>query len=1662
MFKIIQGALVSGLLAAIPSFVFAQTSDLFFSEYTEGESGSNKAVEIYNGTGTAINLANYSIRYYTNGAATPSSTTALSGTLADGDAYVICNSASIAAITTRCDLTNNTIANFNGDDILALIKTAPSIVVLDVIGQIGTDPGSEWGTSPTSTANSTLIRKAAVCIGDTDGTNPFNPATEWDGTANPVANLAYGDLGSHTANCSASVPTLTIAATASVTEGNTGCAGGSTALDFLVTSSTVAASDINFTFSTTDGTASAASDFTTTGTGTITTGNTTGNATVQVTCDDTFEANETFTVTLTDVANPAYDLGSPFAGTGTITNDDTAPTIQATPVTVNLGEAGSNTFAVTLSSAPAGTTVFDLASNDTGAATVSPAQLTFTTGDFGTPQTVTVFGVADLDLANESVTVSVSSAGYITANVTANVTDDDVQAIVVSPGSLNLNEGFGSSLSVSLAFQPAGAVTVNVASLDAGAVSVTPASLTFAPGDYAALQSITVAGEQDADSSNESTTIEFTATGVAQTDVTVNVTDDDAALPTVTISGANTVAEGNGCVTSNLSFTAFSSQTAGPGGLTVHYTVGAGVDTADGSDVALGAATATILQGENAIDFNAIVNCDFAVEFDETVTVTLNTDAAYIVGSPASAVGTISNDDANLTLSIAPVSQNEGNVSNTMTFVAQLNQTAPTGYGAVALTLTTADVGAGPNHAAAGSDYVAKTEALSIPEGQESVTFVVTINGDTAIESDEIFNVNISATSGQNTTFPSNPAAVGTIQNDDQPTLSINDVSLAEGNGGTTAFVFTVSMNAAPSSGSVTVDYATANGSATAGTDFTTASGSLSFDALNLTRTITVDVTGETAVEQDESFFLNLTNAVGATIADGQGLGTIIDDDLVTYRIHEIQGAGAFSPIVADPNPNDATIVGGAPVRVVGAIVTAVTKIAAVDGSPADQNGFFMQSADGDADTNALTSEGVLVYTGSVPAVVVGDVVTVVGQAQERFSQTQIATNLAGGSVTVTGTATLPTAVEFSSTSGLPSRDPTNLSCLGTGPGTGNNASTNFECFEGMRVSMPTAIISASNQRRASDFYGEAYATPWGARSRREAGLLFGLTPEAGNAAAGSWDGNPEVIELDYDEAGLATNTELTAGSTFSAVGVIGFSFTDYEFYPTEYTPIQTQPVPEAVMDPAGGSELTVGSFNTQHLCDDPNSPLPSDTDDPPGDDDGDNANTGDGDSDCERDTPIAGTGAFTYSEKLRKVSSYVLNVLKAPDVLGLQEVDELTTLQALAAQIAADGGPPYQSFLVEGNDPGGIDVGFMIRTDRVSGASVEQFYQTKNWYDPLVTCNPPTTDPYPCENLHDRPPLLLRATFNGTNGPYPFAVINNHTKAIGNVDETGAAAERDRSKRFQQAKDVATLAQQFQTSAGPFDGLGTAGVPLILVGDYNAFEYSDGHADVVGLIAGTYNDAANECNAVLSDSQGTETCNLGANIVNPPLFNSGLAVPESERMTYKFTQNFGVVQGSDSRDVASVQVIDHILLARTAQGYYLSTDYGISNNAASDQTNRQLPPPAGPVSPIRASDHDGMVTYLDFNCLANPVLNGDSDQVCGMLDNCPSVANDDQADMDGDGVGDVCDTDIDGDGVLNTGDNCPVTINSDQADSDNDGVGDVCDAFPNDPELLFRDGFED
>jgi hypothetical protein len=119
---------------------------------------------------------------------------------------------------------------------------------------------------------------------------------------------------------------------------------------------------------------------------------------------------------------------------------------------------------------------------------------------------------------------------------------------------------------------------------------------------------------------------------------------------------------------------------------------------------------------------------------------------------------------------------------------------------------------------------------------------------------------------------------MGTILNDDGPVLGINDVTLMEGNVGVKNFTFTVKLSPA-STGAVTVRYTTANGSAIAGNDYTARSGTLTFAAGQTSKTIAVPVSGDLTVEPNEAFKVNLSSPSGATIFDGQGVGTILNND---------------------------------------------------------------------------------------------------------------------------------------------------------------------------------------------------------------------------------------------------------------------------------------------------------------------------------------------------------------------------------------------------------------------------------------------------------------------------------------------------------------------------------------------------------------------------------------------------------------------------------------------------------------------------------------------------------------------------------------------------------------------------------------------------------------
>ncbi|MEA2403470.1 MAG: hypothetical protein QOE08_117, partial [Thermoleophilaceae bacterium] len=143
------------------------------------------------------------------------------------------------------------------------------------------------------------------------------------------------------------------------------------------------------------------------------------------------------------------------------------------------------------------------------------------------------------------------------------------------------------------------------------------------------------------------------------------------------------------------------------------------------------------------------------------------------------------------------------------------------------------------------------------------------------VEPDETFTVNLSGAAGATI---ADSQGIGTITNDETG-LAINDQSVAEGNSGTTPATFTVTRSGA-TTGITTVHYATADGSANAGSDYAATSGDLTFLTGETTKTIAVNVNGDTGVEPDETFKVNLAGAAGAALTDPQGTGTITNDDV--------------------------------------------------------------------------------------------------------------------------------------------------------------------------------------------------------------------------------------------------------------------------------------------------------------------------------------------------------------------------------------------------------------------------------------------------------------------------------------------------------------------------------------------------------------------------------------------------------------------------------------------------------------------------------------------------------------------------------------------------------------------------------------------------------------
>ncbi len=273
----------------------------------------------------------------------------------------------------------------------------------------------------------------------------------------------------------------------------------------------------------------------------------------------------------------------------------------------------------------------------------------------------------------------------------------------------------------------------------------------------------------------------------------------------------------------------------------------------------------------------------------------------------------------------------------------------------------------------------------------------------------------------------------------------------------------------------------------------------------------------------------------------------------------------------------------------------------------------------------------------------------------------------------------------------------------------------------------------------------------------------------------------------------------------------------------------------------------------------------------------------------------------------MTKLARYIVEGMKTPDILGVQEVEKLDVLDDLADAIdEINKNAEYSVFLEEGNDIGSIDVGFLVR-ENVIVEDVTQLGATETFF---------VTGTGRLDLLHDRPPLLLTAR---TLHPFRLNVMVVHNRSLG-----GITTARVQQKRFLQAQSIAQKIQNIQSA--------DSDVALVVIGDFNAFEFTDGFVDAVGQIRGSIDPDDN----LLS----------GDDLVDPDLMNQVLSLPEDDRYSFIFRGN--------------AQTLDHALTNRPLDMRVRGLQYARGNaDAAVDLINDDT-------TPLRASDHDGLVLYIE------------------------------------------------------------------------------------------------
>jgi uncharacterized protein len=591
-----------------------------------------------------------------------------------------------------------------------------------------------------------------------------------------------------------------------------------------------------------------------------------------------------------------------------------------------------------------------------------------------------------------------------------------------------------------------------------------------------------------------------------------------------------------------------------------------------------------------------------------------------------------------------------------------------------------------------------------------------------------------------------------------------------------------------------------------------------------------------------------------------------------SVAIHDIQGTASRSALAGE-------------VVTTGGIITA-----------RKTNGFFIQAPIDAADNDPNSSEAIFVFTGSTPAanLTPGTLVSVTGRVIEFVPPadpgspplTEIGESL---SVEVRGAgATLPAPVE------IQSRD--------LDPGGGHEQ---LERLEGMRVSIATLTLvgptlgsvteSSASGSSSGVFYGVIGNTP---RPFREPGIdIREPLPAGAPCCVPRFDGNPERIRVDSDAQPGAAAVNAPAGTVVeNLIGPLDYGFQSYTILPDPSPPLRVTapPVPEDARAPAP-DEYGVATFNLQRFFD-------------------------------ASDDPAFGDVVLTaaaFQRRLIKASLYIRRLLHLPAIIGVQEVENLAALQALAATLNRDARDArelksrYEAYVEEGNDPGGIDVGFLVDRTRVEVLQVTQEGRADQFRNPINGR---------LELLNDRPPLVLRArVFIPGGAAAPITVVVNHLRSLIDVEHP-VDGVRIRAKRAAQAEFLAALLDR-RLDDDPDE-------QILAIGDINAFEFNDGYVDVAGTLRGV-------------PAPRDQVIMPTRDALDPDLTNLLELRAPHERYSYVFD--------------GTAQTLDHMmatagLLARVTAFMH------VRGNADSPEIWR-----SDATRPERVSDHDPALVYITY-----------------------------------------------------------------------------------------------